>query len=215
MIRAVTIWLGRGQPCATHKRGQLAIILWLLCSAAILCGQNSVSSLRGSVTDPTGAPVAGVQVELQNKQTGFANSRLTNSHGEYQFQQIPAGDYTIAVAGKGFARELKRAELLVNQPATVNFALSVQSVDTVVEVSAEAVILNLVDASMGDAVNNRTIQALPMEGRNVPELLSLQPGVVYLGSGIDQTHDSRSGAPAAAAPTRATSPWMAWTTTTR
>ena len=194
MIRAATIWLGREAPCAMYKQGQLAVILWLFFSAAILCGQNSVSSLRGSVTDPTGVPVAGAQVELQNKQTGFANSRLTNSQGEYQFQQIPAGDYTIAAGGKGFARELKRAELLVNQPATVNFALSVQSVDTVVEVSAQAQTLNLVDASMGDAVNNRTIQALPMEGRNVPELLSLQPGVVYLGSGIDQTHDSRSGA---------------------
>ena len=91
--------------------------------------QNSVSSLRGSVTDPSGAPVAGAEVELQNKQTGFSNSRLTNSHGEYQFQQIPAGDYTIAVAGKGFARQSKPAELLVNQPATVNFSLSVQGAE--------------------------------------------------------------------------------------
>jgi hypothetical protein len=170
------------------------VILWLFFSAAILFAQNSLSSLRGSVIGPTGAAMAGVPVELQNKQTGFSNARLTNSQGQYQFQQIPAGDYTIAVAVKGFARQSKRAELLVNQPATVNFVLSLQTVDTTVEVSGEALALNLVDASMGDAVNNRTIQTLPMEGRNVPELLSLQPGVVYLGSGIDQSHDSRSGA---------------------
>lgn len=181
-------------PRSMRKRGQWALLLWLLFSAAIIFGQNSASSLRGSVTDPSGAIVAGAQVELKNGLTGFSNSRLTDARGEYQFQQIPAGEYTIAVSGKGFARQLKRAELLVNQPATVNFALSLENVNTLVEVSGEALALNLVDASMGDAVNNATIQALPMEGRNVPELLSLQPGVVYLGSGIDQSHDSRSGA---------------------
>ena len=53
--------------------------------------------------------------------------------------------------------------------------------------------MNLVDASMGDAVNAATIQSLPMEGRNVPDLLSLQPGVLYLGEANDQSHDSRSG----------------------
>jgi hypothetical protein len=86
--------------------------------------------------------------------------------------------------------------LLVNQPATVGFSLSVQALNTEVVVNADASVLNFVDASMGDAVNQATIAALPMEGRNVPELLSLQPGVLYLGTGIDQTHDSRTGASA-------------------
>jgi hypothetical protein len=173
---------------------RVAVLACLLICAALLQAENSVASLRGSVTDPSGAAVAGVQVLLQNVQTGFSASRLTDSHGEYQFPQIPAGRYTVAVSGNGFARQSKLAELLVSQPATVNFALTVEGLNTVVEVSSEALALNMVDASMGDAVDNRTIQALPMEGRNVPELLSLQPGVVYLGSGIDQSHDSRSGA---------------------
>ncbi len=176
------------------KPGQLVVLGWLLFFAVALSAQSSVSSLRGSVTDPSGLPVAGAQMLLENPQTGFSNSRLANAQGQYQFQQIPAGRYTISVSGKGFARQSKLVELLVNQPATVNFSLSLQGINTVVDVSADALALNLVDASMGDAVNNQTIQALPMEGRNVPELLSLQPGVVYLGSGIDQSHDSRSGA---------------------
>jgi hypothetical protein len=170
------------------------VILGLLFCAAVLLAQSSVSSLRGSVTDPSGAAVAGAEVRLENKQTGFSNSRVTDSHGEYQFPQILAGHYTISVSGKGFASQSKLAELLVSQPATVNFSLSLQSLNTVVEVNAESLALNLVDASMGDAVNNATIQALPIEGRNVPDLLSLQPGVLFLGSGIDQSHDSRTGA---------------------
>jgi hypothetical protein len=140
--------------------------------------------------------VAGAEVLLENKATGFSKSRLTDSRGDYQFQQIPSGKYTISVSARGFAGQSKAAELLVNQPATVNFSLTVQTQNTVVEVRAEPLALNSVDASMGDAVNNATIQALPMEGRNVPELLSLQPGVLYLGSGNDQSHDSRSGASA-------------------
>ncbi len=163
------------------KRWGLIFVCWMLFGATVLFGQSSVSSLRGSVTDPSGAAVGGAQVVLQNKQTGFSKSRVTNSQGEYQFQQIPAGNYMVAASKTGLAPQLKPAELLVNQPATLNFSLSVQAAITVVNVSAEASALNLVDASMGDAVNNATIQSLPMEGRNVPELLSLQPGVLYLG----------------------------------
>jgi hypothetical protein len=83
--------------------------------------------------------------------------------------------------------------VLVNQPATVNLALSVQATTVTLNVSAESETLNTTDASIGNAVNNATIEALPMEGRNVPDLLSLQPGVLYLGHNINQNLDSRSG----------------------
>ncbi len=161
---------------------QLLLIPWLICSALAAAAQSS-SSLRGEVTDSSGAMIVGAQVVLENKATGFINQALTGSQGQYRFYQIPSGNYTITVASKGFAAQSKPVELLVNQPATVNFSLSVQGLNTVVEVSGEANGLNLVDASMGDAVNDATIQSLPMEGRNVPDLLSLQPGVVYLGTG--------------------------------
>jgi hypothetical protein len=93
----------------------------------------------------------------------------------------------------GFGEQSKEAELLVSQPATINFSLSVQRSVTTVEVSSEAQTLNTTDATIGNAAGNATIQALPMEGRNVPDLLSLQPGVVYLGRQINQDQDSRSG----------------------
>src|SRR2546429_9051636 len=73
----------------------------------------------------------------------------------------------------GFGTQSKGAELLVNQPATINFALSVQESKTTVEVSTEAQTINATDATIGNSVSNTTVQALPMEGRNVPDLLSL------------------------------------------
>jgi hypothetical protein len=145
------------------------------------------------VADSSGAAVVGAQVALKNPATGFSTSRATDSTGEYHFLGVPAGSYTVSVTAKGFAAQFAVVELLVNQPSTQTFSLFVEALKTVVQVSGEAQGLNFVDARMGDAVNDATIQALPTEGRNVPDLLSLQPGVLYLGEADNQSRDSRSG----------------------
>ena len=156
--------------------------------------QTSTTSLRGTVLDPSGAVVPGAQVALNNKATGLHFVNTANTNGEYNFLQIPPGRYTITATQTGFAAQSKEAELLVNQPATVNFTLSVQASNTTVDVSSTTETLNITDATIGNAVNNTTIEALPMEGRNVPDLLSLQPGVLYLSRQVDQDRDSRTGA---------------------
>ncbi len=167
-----------------------ALVLFLsLCSAASFA-QNATTSLRGEVKDPTGAVVPGATIKLFDSATGQTLTTTSKSSGEYQLLQIPPAKYTITVTAEGFGSQVKAAELLVNQPATVNFALSVKSSNEVVDVTEATQTLNISDASMGQATNNATIQALPSETRNVPDLLSLQPGVLYLGSG-DTT--SRSG----------------------
>jgi hypothetical protein len=175
-------------------RWRVIVILWLFTLASAAVAQSSTSSLRGDVIDPSGAALTGALVVLENKATGFSNSHYTDSTGEYRFHQIPPGVYLLSASSQGFASQSKTVELLVNQPATERFSLTVQALNTAVEVTAETQGLNFVDASMGEAVDSVTIQSLPMEGRNIPDLLSLQPGVLYLGSGNDQSHDSRSGA---------------------
>ena len=169
-------------------------LLFLFFSASVLYAQSSKTSLRGTVTDASGAAVPGAQVNLDNKTTNFHAQRTADATGEYQFLQIPPGTYTITGTSNGFAAKSAIAELLVNQPATVNLTLSVQAATVTLNVSAESETLNTSDASIGNAVNNATIESLPMEGRNVPDLLSLQPGVLYLGHNINQNLDSRSGA---------------------
>ncbi len=172
---------------------QLIAILSLFCSTVVAAAQSSTSSLRGDVSDSSGAAIVGAQLVLKNPATGFSTSHATDSTGAYRFLGVPAGTYTVFVTAKGFAAQFTFVELLVNQPITQTFSLSVETLESVVQVSSEAQGLNRVDASMGDAVNAATIQSLPMEGRNVPGLLSLQPGVLYLGEANDQSHDSRSG----------------------
>lgn len=155
--------------------------------------QSSAASLHGSVIDARGAAIASAEVLLLNQATGFSSSTLTDTQGEYHFHQVPTGLCLISVIAHGFALQSKTSELMIGQSTVVNFHLSVQSLHTAIEVNSTAGGLNQTDASMGDSVNSKTLQTLPIEGRNIPDLLSLQPGVLYLGSNNDQTHDSRSG----------------------
>ncbi len=177
-----------------RKLGKLTFVSLLLLTHVLLWSQSMVTSLRGAVADPSGALVPSAQVLMEDNATGLHRSSNTDAKGQYQFQQILPGTYKITVSASGFATQSKIAELLVSLPATINFVLTVKSSESTVEVSAIAQTVNLTDATLGNAVNNATIQALPMEGRNVPDLLSLEPGVLYLGRQIDQTLDSRNGA---------------------
>ena len=87
---------------------------------------------------------------------------------------------SITVTAPGFGTQTKTAELLVNQPATINFALTPAGTDVVIDVTTAAQTINTTDASIGNSTNNATIQALPSETRNIPDLLSLNPGVFFI-----------------------------------
>jgi hypothetical protein len=171
----------------------------LAITSSLALAQTATTSLRGTVTDPAGAIIPDATVTLDGKATGFHQVHTTEKDGGYTFQQVPPATYTVTVASPGFSTESSVVQLLVAQPATLNFALSVSSSATTVEVSAGTVeVLNTTNAAVGNAVDEQTVESLPMEGRNVPDLLSLQPGVLYLGHEDNQNNDSRSGAVAGA-----------------
>ena len=146
-----------------------ALVLFV-CS--LTWSQTGLTSLRGTFTDPSGALLAGADVSLENPSTGFHVSHSTDQSGAYEFPQIPPGKYTITASKAGFGKQAKAAELLVSQPATINFSLSVQASTETVEVNDVAQAVNTADATIGNAVANSTIQALPMEGRNVPDFIA-------------------------------------------
>jgi hypothetical protein len=179
----------------TRRIWETTLFLLLSICTANSFAQNATTSLRGVVKDPTGAFVSGATVTLLDNANGQKLVATTKDDGEYQLSQITPAKYAITVTASGFGSQAKVAELLVNQPATINFVLSLQSNTEVVNVSAAAQTLNITDASLGNSTNNATIQALPSETRNVPDILSLQPGVIYLPPPSNPAmQDSRSGA---------------------
>jgi len=136
-------------------------------------------------------------VTLVNAEQGATRNDTTKEKGEFEFLSLSPGTYILRVEKAGFRKyEQKNIRLLVNLPATQNVTLDVGPVTETVRVSAEAATINTTDASLGIAFGEDQVKQLPMEGRNVPDLLSLQAGVVYLGNrtDINRNNDTRSGA---------------------
>lgn len=173
----------------------LFVLLFAAITTLSFC-QTSTTSVRGTVTDQKGAVVSGATVTLTNPATGTSSATQTNNQGEYQFLQIKPGTYNVSATAPGFATvQAKNVEMLVATPATVNLALSVQSVSATVEVSATAATVNTQDATIGNAFTTAQIMNLPSEGRDPVGILSLQPGVAYVGrqDKVQQDSDSRGG----------------------
>jgi hypothetical protein len=158
--------------------------------------QSGTTSLRGAVVDKSGGAIVGAKVKLVNKDNAVEREMETKENGEYHFTLLPPGSYSLTVENQGFRTfERVNIELLVNNPSTVNVTMEVGTAIQTVEVSAQGASLNTTDASLGIAFNENQVKQLPLEGRNVPDLLTLQPGVVYTGnrSDIDTNVDTRSG----------------------
>jgi hypothetical protein len=170
------------------------LIVVLLALSALSASQSATTSVRGSISDAKGAVVAGASVTLDNAATGFSRNTKTDDQGIYQFLEVPPATYVLTVTAPGFATT-KRENLVlqVSSPATVNLALQVQGGSVIVDVSGEAPVVNTQDATLGNNFNSRQLIDLPSEGRDPVSILSLQPGVVYIGNQVDQNNDSRGG----------------------
>ena len=183
------------------KQFAILSILQVLVTASFITAQTSSSSLQGTVTDPSGSAISGASVMLSSNESKLERTMVTESQGEYRFVALSPGTYTLTVTAKGFSRHQQTdLQLLVNTPATANVRLKVGSVNESVTVSGEAPALNMVDASIGNPFSETQVKQIPLDGRNVPDLLSLQAGVTSIGNGphLDdpkvKDQDTRNGA---------------------
>jgi hypothetical protein len=167
--------------------------LALLCSLAAF-GQ-SVTSVTGTVVDPTGAVIPDAEITLENTDNSQRRVSQSDATGKYSFNLIAPGNYRILAKKSGFADvQINGLRFLVNTPAAVNITFEkVGAVAETISVDAEAVQVNTTDASIGNSFGTKPIVQLPFEARNVVGLLSLQPGVTFIGD-PDRISDSRNGA---------------------
>ncbi len=156
---------------------------------------QATSSLSGRVTDPSGAAIVQAGVKLLSMETGAERDGTTNQSGEYRFEELQPGKYSVTATAASFAPATAELEIYVSTPATADLTLKVGTVvEQATVLSAVEPFLNTTDASLGNVFTTQQIPALPLEGRNVLLLLSLQPGVGYLGSQAGNSgNDTRSG----------------------
>jgi hypothetical protein len=157
--------------------------------------QTGSTSLRGTVLDPNGAVIVAAQITLASPEIGVNLSTQTDNNGSYQFQDVRPATYILTVTATGFATYRQSGlVLLVSTPATSDIQMQIASGLTTVEVQAATQTVNTQDASMGNTFESNQILALPFEGRDAAGVLSLQPGVTYVGNNVDDSIDTRNGA---------------------
>ena len=153
--------------------------------------QTTSTSILGTVTDASGASIAGAKVTATNVNTGVPLSTVTTDTGDYAFPLLQVGDYAVAVEHPGFKAETRKGIVLqVNEKFRVDFRLQVGSQTEQVTVTAEAANLRTDEASLGGTVEQRRLVELPMNGRNVGNFAVLNPGV---GFGSRHGYDGQSG----------------------
>jgi len=177
--------------------GVLALVVAVF--GVISAFSQATGSLRGTITDPTGAVIPEASVTIKSADTGTVRKSLTDTQGEYTFQQVPPGTYKLVAEKAGFATMAKGdVTLLVNTPATLDLKMSLSASGEIINVQSEASQVNTTDASVGNPFGEVQVRQLPLQTRNVVELLSLQPGVTtdgeVMGGHRDQNNITLDGA---------------------
>lgn len=162
--------------------------------AVLTTAQTSTSRVTGTVTDSTGALVAGATITLKNDATGETVTQQTTDAGFYAFASVPAGAYTITVERTGFKTFQSTGNLVeAETPLAVDVALEPGQVSEVVSVQGGAEALQTTNATIGNVVEQKAIERLPLNGRNPLTLITLEPGVTQRSAGAGSNTISVNG----------------------
>jgi Carboxypeptidase regulatory-like domain len=150
-----------------------------LCFAAPFAGAQSTGGrIRGTVMDTTGGAVAGASVTLINEATHATREVQSGANGEYIFLEVPVGAYEIDSVSKGFKKYARKGIVLdLNEVLSVDITLQIGTASDVVEVTGAPPVVDTTSTQLGAVVNERSSTQLPLNERDVYQLLQLQPGV--------------------------------------
>jgi len=165
------------------------ILCFVVMAAATLSAQTFRGTILGTVTDPSGAVVAGAQVSAKNVGTGQERVTSTSSDGSYTIPELPIGTYTVTVTQSGFQTFIATGVTVdVASQRRVDAALKTGEVSTKVEVSADQLpMVETTTNDLGGVLTAETVQNLPVNGRDYTKLIYMNPGVA---GSPDQISDS-------------------------
>ncbi len=167
-----------------------AVVVALLAIAGY--GQTFRGAINGTVSDPSGAMVAGASVRATNVATGVTLSSTTTGDGQFAFQDIPLGTYRIVVAASGFSTmTTENVVVTAGTPYTLPVKLKVGETTTAVEVSAAALTIDTTTVQQNNVIPDEQVQNVPMNGRDFTQFTATTPG--YAGYSGAQAFGSLNG----------------------
>jgi Carboxypeptidase regulatory-like domain len=150
----------------------------LVCFAYRAGAQQGRGTILGTITDSSGSAIVGAKVSVTNVDTNITNAATTNSSGFYTSPSVNPGNYQVTVEHAGFRTAIRTGLVLqVDQHAEIDIQLEVGAVGDSVNVSGDAPLVNTENASIGQVIESRSVQELPLNGRNAFALVLLSPDV--------------------------------------
>jgi hypothetical protein len=154
----------------------LTIFVCLVTGAVTLPAQSNYAVVNGSILDPQHRPIAGAQIHILTRATGATREVVSNGVGLYEIAGLEPGVYTLTVDHPGFKQATQAVNLEVGQQATLDWLLSLGSENQTVTVQAWGELLKTQDASVGEVVDQRSVDSLPLNGRMLIDLVLTVPG---------------------------------------
>ncbi len=157
--------------------GAVSLCLYLFCST--LWAQSvSTSQIKGTVQDATGLAVPGAEVKVTQTATGNVRTAVTGANGGYVFTELPVGPYQLEVTKEGFSKYTQSGIVLqVASNPTIDVTLKVGTVVEEVVVQADAAMVETQSTGVGQVIDQQRVVDLPLNGRNVTDLIYLTGGV--------------------------------------
>jgi len=157
----------------------LIIVTLLALAPASLVAQEATGAITGVITDSSGAAIPAAAIEVQNARTNISRRTETDVRGEYNVSALQPGVYNLTVTRDGFKKAVySNIQLQVNQVASVNGALEIGTVSESVTVEGAAALVQSETTTVGQVVETRRIEELPLNGRQFLQLTTLVPGTI-------------------------------------
>jgi len=155
----------------------LSAVLFALLVVVTANSQTFRGAINGTVTDPSGAAVAGASVKATESATGLEHSTTTSTEGQFSIQDIPLGFYKVSIAATGFpTNTVDKVEVVAGTIYTLNVQLKLGPSSTTVEVSAAAITLDTTTSAQTMSIQDDVVQNAPLNGRDFTQLIAVQPG---------------------------------------
>ena len=155
------------------------VLIFVLLAAVTLSAQTFRGTILGTVTDPSGAVLAGAHVAVKNVATGLERTTDTSADGSYALPELPIGTYTVTITGAGFQTSVTTGVTVdVAGERRVDASMKTGQVSTKVEVSADTLpLVETTTNTLGGVLTAQTVENMPVNGRDYTKLIYLNPGV--------------------------------------